>query len=104
MTTDEILDRLATYLEKTSNLQKKVRSALIYPSVITVMAIAITIILLVKVIPVFKEIFAGFGAELPLPTQMLINASDFLRKYFFFGVGAFAIVLFVVTGAGRSKK
>ncbi|MDD5680616.1 MAG: type II secretion system F family protein [Candidatus Omnitrophica bacterium] len=93
---DEILDRIATYLEKTSSLQKKVKSALIYPAVITVMAVVITIILLVKVIPVFKDIFAGFGAALPRPTQVLINVSDFLRKYFVFGVGFLAIVVFLV--------
>jgi type IV pilus assembly protein PilC len=92
---DEILDRVATYLEKTSVLQKKIRSALIYPTVITLMAIAITIILLVKVIPVFKDIFSGFGAALPKPTQILINVSDFLRKYFFFGVGFLAIGIFL---------
>ncbi|MDP3789154.1 MAG: type II secretion system F family protein [Candidatus Omnitrophota bacterium] len=92
---DEILDRLATYLEKTSALQKKVKAALIYPAVITTMAIIITIILLVKVIPVFKDIFAGFGAALPRPTQVLINISDAMRKYFFFGVGLTAILVFL---------
>ncbi|MBN1872223.1 MAG: type II secretion system F family protein [Candidatus Omnitrophica bacterium] len=81
---DEILDRVATYLEKTSNLQKKVKSALIYPSVITAMAIIITAVLLLKVIPVFKEIFAGFGAALPKPTLILIAVSDFLRRYFLY--------------------
>lgn len=92
---DEILDRVATYLEKTSVLQKKIKSALIYPAVITFMAAAITIILLVKVIPVFKDIFAGFGAALPRPTQVLITISDFLRKYFFFGAGLVAILVFL---------
>ncbi len=92
---DEILDRVATYLEKTSILQKKIKSALIYPAVITTMAIAITILLLVKVIPVFKDIFAGFGAALPRPTQILIDISDFLRRYFFFGVGLLTIMIFL---------
>lgn len=92
---DEILDRVATYLEKTSALQKKVKSALIYPAVITVMAIVITIILLVKVIPVFKDIFSGFGAALPKPTQVLINVSDFLRKYFFFGIALVVMMVFL---------
>ncbi|MFH0839942.1 MAG: type II secretion system F family protein [Candidatus Omnitrophota bacterium] len=92
---DEILDRVATYLEKTSILQKKIKSALIYPAVITFMAAVITIILLVKVIPVFKDIFAGFGAALPRPTQVLIEISDFLRKYFVFGIGFLAIMIFL---------
>lgn len=101
---DEILDRIATYLEKTSNLQKKVRSALIYPSIITIMAIIITAVLLLKVIPVFKEIFAGFGAVLPKPTQVLINISDFLTRYFFFSVGAIAIVVFVVLRYAKTER
>jgi type IV pilus assembly protein PilC len=101
---DEILDRLANYLEKTSNLQKKVRSALIYPAVITVMAFVITAILLLKVIPVFKEIFMGFGAALPTPTQILINVSDFLTKYFFFAVGTLIVLGFVFLRYIRTEK
>jgi type IV pilus assembly protein PilC len=101
---DEILDRLANYLEKTSNLQKKVRSALIYPAVITVMAFVITAILLLKVIPVFKEIFMGFGAALPTPTQILINVSDFLTKYFFFAVGTLIVLGFVFLRYIKTEK
>ena len=101
---DEILDRLAMYLEKTSNLQKKVQSALIYPCVISVMAIIITAVLLLKVIPVFKEIFAGFGAALPMPTQILINVSDFMRDYFFFGIGALVVGLFLFTRYISTEK
>ena len=105
---DEILDRIATYLEKTSALQKKVKAALIYPAVITTMAIIITIILLVKVIPVFKDIFAGFGAALPRPTQILIDISDMLRKYFALGIGLIAVTTFLFfryinTEKGRLK-
>ena len=92
---DEILDRLATYLEKSSNLQKKVRAALIYPAVITVMAVVITAVLLLKVIPVFKDIFSGFGAALPKPTQVLINISDFLTNYFFFAITTFGVAMFL---------
>jgi len=79
---DDILDRLATYLEKTAALQKKIKSALVYPAVVTVMAISITVLMLVKVIPVFKDIFAGFGAVLPTPTLVLILISDAFRQYF----------------------
>jgi type IV pilus assembly protein PilC len=68
---DEILDRLAGYMEKTSSLQKKVRSALVYPATVSVMALAITLILLLKVIPVFKTIFQGFDAKLPAPASNL---------------------------------
>jgi type IV pilus assembly protein PilC len=78
----EILARLATYLENTARLRKKVKSAMMYPTVVTVVAIGITIFLLVKVVPVFSSIFTSFGGELPAPTRFLIGLSDALRKYF----------------------
>jgi type IV pilus assembly protein PilC len=79
---DEVLDRVATYLEKTNALQKKVKSALIYPTAVSCMAIGISLFMIIKVVPVFEEVFAGFGADLPGPTQFLINLSDGTRKHF----------------------
>src|SRR6266581_2170815 len=88
----EILARLATYLENSARLRKKVKSAMMYPTVVTVVAILITIFLLVKVVPVFGEIFSSFGAKLPTPTQYLINISDIVKHYLIpiliLGVGA----------------
>src|SRR6059036_3598836 len=78
----EILARLATYLESTARLRKKVKSAMMYPIVVTVVAIGITIFLLVRVVPVFGEIFSSFSAELPAPTQYLINISNVVKKFF----------------------
>ncbi|MBL7070666.1 MAG: type II secretion system F family protein [Candidatus Omnitrophica bacterium] len=101
---DEILDRLATYLEKTSILQKKVKSALIYPAIITGMAMVITAILLLKVIPVFKEIFAGFGAALPMPTQVLISVSDFLRRYFIFTISGMAVFMILISRYKKTER
>src|SRR3979411_395773 len=77
----EILARLATYLENTARLRKKVKSAMMYPTVVTVVAIGITMFLLVKVVPVFGDIFKDFGAKLPTPTQYLINVSNVLQHY-----------------------
>jgi type IV pilus assembly protein PilC len=77
----EILARLATYLENTARLRKKVKSAMMYPTVVTVVAIGITIFLLVKVVPVFGDVYKGFGAKLPGPTQWLINFSNAVREY-----------------------
>ncbi len=76
----EILSRLATYLENSARLRKKVKSAMMYPTAVTTIAIGITIFLLVKVVPVFGEIYSGFGAKLPGPTQWLINISELLRN------------------------
>ena len=87
----EILARLATYLENAARLRKKVKSAMMYPTVVTVVAILITIFLLVKVVPVFGEIFASFGAKLPAPTQFLIDISNFVKKW---------LVLVLVGGGG----
>ncbi len=75
----EILARLATYLENTARLRKKVKSAMMYPTAVTTVAIGITIFLLVKVVPVFAEIYSGFGAKLPAPTEFLINLSKALK-------------------------
>src|SRR5215472_13109249 len=77
----EILARLATYLENTARLRRKVKSSMMYPIVVTVVAICITIFLLVKVVPVFGEIFDSFGAKLPAPTQALIHLSNFVKSW-----------------------
>lgn len=76
----EILARLATYLENTARLRKKVKSAMMYPTAVTIIAIAITIFLLVRVVPVFGEVFTSFGARLPAPTMYLLETSKFLQK------------------------
>jgi len=93
---DDILERLANYLEKTNTLIRKVKSALTYPAIITLMAISITIILLVKVVPVFEEIFAGFGADLPRPTMILIAVSNAIREYFIWTVGGVGLTVFAL--------
>src|SRR6185436_16423029 len=77
----EILARLATYLENTAKLRKKVKSAMMYPSAVTIIAIGITIFLLVKVVPVFGDVYKGFGSSLPGPTQALIDLSNFVKSY-----------------------
>src|SRR5271154_4126171 len=78
----EIMARLATYLENTERLRKKVKTALMYPTAVTVVAICITTFLLVKVVPTFKEVYSGFGAKLPGPTQVLMDISDLVKHYF----------------------
>ncbi len=89
----KILDRISSYLEKTLRLQRKVKSALIYPIVVVCMAIIITTILLVKVVPTFAGIYASFNRELPAMTQVLIAVSDILRKYLLFLVGGIVIIV-----------
>lgn len=92
---DEVLDRVATYFEKQASLSRKVRSSLVYPAVVVTMAILITGVLLLKVVPTFKGIFEMLGGELPLPTRILIVVSDILSRYFFFSVGILVILGFI---------
>ncbi len=88
----KILDRISSYLEKTLRLKRKVQSALIYPIVVVCMAIIITVILLVKVVPTFAGIYASFNRELPAMTQALITVSDILRHYLLFLVGGVIVI------------
>ncbi|MBI3878821.1 MAG: type II secretion system F family protein [Verrucomicrobia bacterium] len=102
----EILGRLATYLENTARLRKKVKSAMMYPTAVTVVAIGITIFLMVKVVPVFGEIYSGFGAKLPGPTQVLIDISLTMQKYILpilagMGGAVYGVFMFVKTKQGR---
>ncbi|MBI1999584.1 MAG: type II secretion system F family protein [candidate division NC10 bacterium] len=85
---DTILNRLAQYMEKAMGLKKKVKSAMIYPSTIVSVAMVVVIFLLVFVIPTFKSMFEGFGATLPLPTQIVLEMSRIVRQYFLVGIGA----------------
>lgn len=75
---DQILERLAIHMEKAIKLNREVKTAMIYPSVVVGTAIVVTAILLIFVIPTFAEMFADFGQALPLPTQIVINISNFL--------------------------
>ena len=89
----KILDRISSYLEKTLRLKRKVQSALIYPIVVVCMAIIITTILLVKVVPTFAGIYASFNHKLPAMTQLLIMISDILRKYILFLIGGIVVII-----------
>jgi type IV pilus assembly protein PilC len=90
----EILDRLASYLEATARLKKKVKSAMTYPVIVCFIAISIALFLIIKVIPIFGGIYKDFGAALPMPTQILINISDVIRHYFILTIGAAGGMIF----------
>jgi type IV pilus assembly protein PilC len=101
---DEVLDRLATFLEKSAALARKIKSSLVYPAVVVTMAILITAVLLLKVVPTFKGIFDILGGQLPLPTQILIAISDLFRKYLVFTVAFVGIGIFVFNKYINSEK
>ncbi|MEJ2745539.1 MAG: type II secretion system F family protein, partial [bacterium] len=100
----EIMDRIARYLEAARALQKKVKASMMYPVVVSIMAIIITIVLLVKVIPVFGTIYSSFGADLPLPTKILLRVSDLLRKYLPLAIASVVGVGLAFRGYYRTDK
>lgn len=89
---DTILERLSGFLEAAEALKAKVKSAMMYPAIVLTICAAVTVFLLTFVIPTFKTIFEGFGKELPMPTQVLINISNFLRHFWY--------MIFIIPGAG----
>lgn len=80
----EIMARLATYLETMARLRKRVKAAMMYPTIVSIVAVLITIFLLVKVVPVFGDIYSSFKAELPAPTQFVVNLSKVVQKNLLF--------------------
>ena len=103
---DDILNRVAGYLEKTASLQRKVKTAMVYPAAVVSIAIGITTFLLVKVVPTFQGIFDMLGGSLPLPTQILIALSNFIRHWLLLGIIgviilAIALARYVKTEQGK---
>ena len=100
----EILDRLAGFLEASARLRKKVKSAMTYPVIVVCIAFSITTFLIVRVVPIFGEIFKDFGAKLPAPTQFLIDVSDFIRGNWYFLALAIGGTFFGLRVFLRSKR
>jgi type IV pilus assembly protein PilC len=93
---DVILQRLATYIEKAVKLKAQVKSALIYPIAVIVIAALVVYIILWKVVPVFSQLFAGFGSEMPYLTRVVIKASNFVARFTpFIFAGIIAIAVFI---------
>lgn len=90
------LDQVAVYLEENAALKGKIISALMYPMVLVVVATGAIAVFLIKIIPIFSEIFKGFNVELPVLTQMVINISNIARKYFFIVIGIAIAIFFVI--------
>jgi type IV pilus assembly protein PilC len=101
---DTILQRLSTYIEKIVKLRSQVRSAMIYPVVVIVIAVAVVTVILWKVIPTFAQLFTDLGAELPLPTQITISASHFLARYAPFLIVGVVVVIFALASWHKTYK
>ena len=102
---DSLLDRLAVYMEKTEAIKGKIKSALMYPIAVVVVAFVVVSVIMIFVIPAFKEVFSNFGADLPAPTLIVIAISEFFVAYWWliFGV-TFGGVYFFMQAWKRNVK
>lgn len=104
---DIILERLAVHMEKSMKLKREVKTAMIYPAVVVSAAIVVTAVLLIFVIPTFADLFNDFGSALPLPTQIVINISNFCVKWWYLIFGTFGgliIFLFRFSKTARGQE
>ncbi|MDD0999776.1 type II secretion system F family protein [Pseudomonas sp. TNT2022 ID1044] len=101
---DTLLERVATYKEKSESLKAKIKKAMTYPLVVVFVAMIVTAILLVKVVPQFQSVFEGFGAELPAFTVMVIGLSQFMQDGWWVMLGALIVAIFGVRHAFRTSQ
>lgn len=102
---ETMLDRIATYKEKTESLKAKIRKAMTYPIAVITVAIAVTILLLLKVVPTFESVFSSFGADLPTMTKTVIHMSEFVQTYYWVGLLGLVAIIFGLTQLNqRSQK
>ena len=100
-TLDSVLDRVATQIEKETQLKRRVKSAMVYPAVVLVFATLVLIFMLLFIVPVFEKVFADLGGELPLPTKLVMSASDALRGYWFI---IFPVLIATAFGLRKLKR
>jgi len=102
---EALLEKIATYKEKTEYLKSKIKKAMFYPAAVIVVAIIVTAILLIFVVPQFEQLFTSFGADLPAFTRLVINLSEFMQDWWWlvFG-GAIGVVVGILQAKKRSRK
>jgi type IV pilus assembly protein PilC len=101
---DTILNRLAAYIEKAQKLKKQVKSAMTYPMTIIGIAFVVITVILVFVIPAFEAMFADFGSSLPLPTQIVVNLSNFIQDYIILIIGSIFVFIFLFKKVYSTEK
>ena len=101
---ETMLDRVAIYKEKSELLKQKIKKALKYPMTVIVVALIVTIILMVKVVPVFQDLFAGFGADLPAFTQMVVNMSNWMQSYWYILIAGIGLSIGAFIEAKKRSK
>lgn len=101
---EAILDRLATYKEKTLAVKAKIKGALFYPTAIMIVAFLVVAVIMIWVIPAFKKLFSSFGADLPVPTLIVMNMSDFFVAYWWMIFGSIGAAFYFGRRAFRQSK
>ncbi len=100
---ETMLDRVAIYKEKSELLKQKIKKAMKYPLTVVVVAFVVTIILMVKVVPVFEELFTSFGADLPAFTKMVVNMSEWMQSYWYILIIGIAATVIGLTEAKKTQ-
>jgi type IV pilus assembly protein PilC len=101
---DSILDQVASYLEKVASIQRKIKAAVTYPIVVSIIAAGITVFLMVKVVPVFEDIFESLEGHLPVMTQITVAISKFLQERFLLGLAILVGLIILIWQAGKTKR
>lgn len=101
---DTVLERLAKYLERDLEARRKIKAAMIYPSIIAVMSVVTVTVLATFVLPKFKTFFASLHAKLPLPTRMLLSVTDFLTQWWWALAGGLATLVLLIVAALRTER
>ena len=101
---DDVLKRLADYMEKALRLKRKVKGALTYPIIVLAISAVVIGVILIFVIPVFEKMFADFGGALPVPTQMVVNLSNFVKSYSLLMIGVVAVMVFLFKKYYKTEK
>jgi len=102
---DQLLDRLAVYMEKTEAIKSKIKSALMYPITVMIVAFVVVAVIMIFVVPSFKQVFASFGGELPAPTLVVIAMSEFFVKFWYLIFGGLGGgVYFFIQSWKRNEK
>ncbi len=101
---DTILSRLAAFKEKAMALQKKIKGAMTYPAICLGISLVILVVILVFVVPVFSEMFEGFGSALPAPTQIVVNMSEGMQEYFLYIAMSLAAIIFIIKKIYATEK
>ncbi len=101
---DDVLKRLADYMEKAQRLKNKVKGALTYPIIVLAISAMVIGVILIFVIPVFEQMFADFGGALPLPTQLVVNLSNFVKSYSLVIIGVSVVMVFLFKKYYKTEK